>query len=100
MEVCRRAEHKIAQATTELKLLLRSFQSRSAEMWRGLTATQFRELREMITESHVKMGADLCMLVVKSKAWEKNFPKYRLGGIYRKAQTLQAEIRPGIDHVG
>jgi hypothetical protein len=99
MEVCRRVETKIDAATTEVTLLLKSFQARSVEMWRNLTATRFRELREMITESHVKMGGDLCMLVVKSKAWEQHFPKYRLGGIYKKAQILQAEIRPGIDRV-
>jgi hypothetical protein len=100
MEVCRRIENRLETATKGVTVLLKSFQARNAETWRNLSAARFHDLRDIVTASHVKMSGTLCMLVVKSNSWARHFPKYRLGGIYKKAEILQAVIRPGIDRAG
>ena len=75
------------------------FDRRTKEMWKHISAEQFREIKEMVERYHTTIGGVLCGLTVKMNAWAKIFPRAASGGPQKKADFMMSEMAQGIENI-
>ncbi len=97
MEACDRVEKRLNNLILEVTSLTDMFKARTEDMWSDISPDRFAAMRETITSYQAKIGRNLCVIAVKMKAWSTHFPRQRAGGLYKKANIILSDLRPGID---
>jgi hypothetical protein len=97
MEACDRVEKRLNNLVMEVTSLTDMFRARTEDMWSDISPERFNAMRQTITSYQSKIGRNLCVIAVKMKAWSTHFPRPRAGGLYKKANIILSDIRPGID---
>ena len=75
------------------------FDTESREFWNNISATRFHEIERTIKSNHVKLGAILCGLTVKTKLWKKRFPFADRANPSRVADFIMFELEHGIEKI-
>lgn len=67
--------------------------------WKNINKQEFNNLRGGIEESHTSIGAALCTLSVKLRAWGEAFPDNDVGGPIKRSTFVITELEPGLDRL-
>ena len=94
---CKEVKDRLEITVYEVQNVLEIFKLRTIEMWRGLSAASFRNVKALIAAYQTTMGGALCAITVKMNAWDKIFPVVEGAGLYRRAEFVMNEMRQGID---
>ncbi len=97
METCRQVESAITNLLTAIGGRLETFERNTQDMWEGLSADRFREVKDLIQSYHKVIGGSLCALTVKMDAWRHHFPDRNTGGPTKRSEFIMAEMKEGIE---
>lgn len=97
MDTCRQVEAAITNLLTAIGGRLETFERNTQDMWRGLSADRFREIKILIQSYHKVIGGSLCALTVKMDAWADRFPDRNTGGPTKRSEFIMAEMKEGIE---
>lgn len=99
MRTCDMIEGVLNEVSASVTGKFEVFDKRTKEMWKHISAEQFREIKEMVERYHTTIGGVLCGLTVKMNAWAKIFPKPNSGGPQKKADFMMSEMSQGIENI-
>jgi len=97
MRTCEDIEKTLNTLTTTIAGRFDNFDRQTKAMWDQISATRFRQVKEMIRSYHTLIGGILCALTVKMNAWVRHFPKSNAGGPVRRGEFIMSEMRQGIE---
>ncbi len=99
METCRLVESTIVDLLAAIGGRLETFERKTQDMWKDMSAARFREVKNLIQSYHNVIGGSLCALTVKMDAWNKNFPDRNTGGPTKRSEFIMSEMKEGIDKI-
>jgi len=76
-----------------------AFDRASNDMWKEVSADQFRKVENLIRASHETNGGVLCALWVKMTVWADAFPSMQAGSPNRRVELLQSEMKQGLEKI-
>ncbi len=94
---CQKAETILHFLNSSLHERLIKVQKNFDVFWQDINHASFKRLQEEITENHHSLGAVLCGLIVKMRAWDAAFPDADAGGPVQRAKFIVAELEPGLE---
>ncbi|MCA8908238.1 MAG: hypothetical protein KDA64_10195 [Rhodospirillaceae bacterium] len=93
-------ETELAAILTSITGRFDTFNRRTGDMWRNITADSFRRVRNLITAHHISVGGVLCGLSVKMNAWRQRFGHYPEGAaLLSRGDFIMGEMRQGIERI-
>ena len=96
---CDFVESKLKAVAGDVKYILDMFKTRTSGMWEDISADKFDANKKLVLDYQAKIGGALCVLTVKSDAWEGKFPIGDAGGIFQRANFIANELRQGLESV-
>lgn len=96
---CTLVEARLAVAARQVANTLEIFRKRTENMWEDITGTGFREIKTLISEYHMAIGANLCTVTVKVNAWRHEFRTVDQSNVYRLARFIAQDMQQGIDKI-
>jgi hypothetical protein len=78
-----------------MQILDKNFES----FWGNINRASFESLRTVIEGSHTSLGANICTLLVKIRAWGEVFPDNDVGGPIKRSTFVITEIEPGLERL-
>jgi hypothetical protein len=76
-----------------MQILDKNFES----FWDNINGESFENLRTIIEASHTSLGANICALLVKIRAWGEVFPDNDIGGPIKRSTFMITEMEPGLE---
>ena len=67
--------------------------------WKNINKDSFVSLRKEIEENHTSIGATICTLSVKLRAWSEAFPDNIVGGPIKRSTFVITEMEPGLERL-
>src|SRR5262249_23515459 len=98
-ESCELIDNRLSGLLVEMRGLTDLFRTRTKDMWQSISHEHFEELKALIQSFQTEVGRNLCIAVVKAKAWSRHFPTDESGGLSARARIMTSEIRPGIERL-
>lgn len=99
MAACEAVEGVLQFINMSLHERLARIQKNFDIFWGDINRTSFIRLREDIASNHQSLGAVLCGLIVKMRAWEKDFPTANSGGPQQRSKFIVSELEPGLERL-
>jgi hypothetical protein len=96
---CKTVEKHLSNLVIEMRGLTDLFRLRTQGMWETISLESFQELKSLVQSFQTEVGGNLCIAVVKAKAWARRFPTAATGGLAARARIMTSEIRPGIERM-
>lgn len=96
---CDVIDRNLTGLLTEMRGLTDLFRARTQDMWETITLENFRVMRALIEAFQTEIGRNICIAVVKAKAWSRHFPDEAAGALTARARIMTSEIRPGIERI-
>ena len=96
MEAVDTTEETVNGMLSNITGKIESFERSTNDMWRELSAENFRKIEALISQYHTSVGGALCAMSVKINAWTDQFPD-NSGGVGRRAAFLMSDMRQGIE---
>lgn len=97
MAVCESSEHILQFVNMSLHERLEKMQKNFNVFWNDINRVSFEKLQNEISDNHQSLGAVLCGLIVKMRAWEKEFPTANSGGPQQRSKFIISELEPGLE---
>jgi len=98
-QACDAIDRHLDALVTETRGMTEVFRKRTQDMWATISAERFQEMQGLIQGFQTEVGRNLCVAVVKAKAWSRSFPSETVGGLAARARVIMSEIHPGIDRI-
>lgn len=99
VETCIKFESVLNESLSAVAGRFENFDRNAADMWKDISAEQFKKVKKLITDYHTSIGGTLCALSVKMTAWEQNFPHPEYGGPVKRSEFVMSEMRQGIERI-
>ena len=100
LEACAVIEDRLSNLIAEMRGLTEQFSRRTQDAWKTISLESFEQLKALIQSFQTEIGRNLCIAVVKAKAWARHFPPGTAGGgLAARARVMTSEIRPGIERM-
>lgn len=96
---CKKVEDTMKFITASITDRLNRFQKGFEQFWGNISKESFEQLKKQVEENHASMGAVLCGLLVKVRAWAKDFPDDNVGSGAKRAQFVTTELEPGLEKI-
>ena len=97
MRTCDTMERTLNDLSASITGKFETFDRATQDMWNQISATRFRQVKEMIEGYHTTIGGILCALTVKMNIWATHFPKPDMGGPVKRSEIIMSEMKQGID---
>lgn len=94
---CTNVQRQLEYLYVSMQQRLELFQYNFEGFWKDINRENLQKLREEIAEVHRSMGVTLCGLVVKMRAWAREFPSNDVGGFQKRSKYVFSELEPGLD---
>ena len=95
---CRKAAEAVRFLSSSIGDRLSLFNAGFELFWRDTNRESFEHLRHMIEDDYADMGATMCGLVVKVRAWSKAFPDNSSGAPAMRLKYLMVML-PGLERL-
>lgn len=99
VQTCKMTATTLEKAVGNIRKRFGLFEGRTQDMWDGITAARFKELRAFILSNHALLGGLLCGLTLCMDGWVEKFPNEESVGPFRRAEYVRNELRRGVEHV-
>ena len=99
VQTCKMISTTLEQALKNIHKRFELFEERTLDMWDGITADRFNEVRDFILSNHALLGGILCGLTLCMDSWAEKFPDEDSVGPFRRAEYVRNELRRGVEHV-
>lgn len=99
VQTCKMISTTLEQALKNIHKRFELFEERTLDMWDGITADRFNEMRAFILSNHALLGGILCGLTLCMDGWSEKFPDEGSVGPFRRAEYVRNELLRGIEHV-
>jgi hypothetical protein len=99
VQTCKMISTTLEQALKNIHKRFELFEERTLDMWDGITAGRFNEVRAFILSNHALLGGILCGLTLCMDGWVEKFPDEESVGPFRRAEYVRNELRRGVEHV-
>lgn len=99
MTSCETVESILQFINMSLHERLARMQKNFDVFWGDINRASFSRLQEDIAGNHQSLGAVLCGLIVKMRAWEKDFPTANSGGPQQRSKFIISELEPGLERL-
>lgn len=96
-KACNRIEERIRNAQSDIAFVLEMFRARTEDMWEGISESKFQVMEKLIRDYQTSIGAALCAITVKMKAWKSTFPYKGAGSLAKRVDFIVSEIGPGLE---
>lgn len=97
---CKNVYEMMWLLSVSLKERLDQFQNGFKNFWADINPQSFQVMRRQIEENHASMGAVLCGVMLKIRAWKKEFPDNNVGGPSTRVKFVMTELEPGLIKLG
>ena len=97
MAACESVEYILQFINMSLHERLEAMQKNFSIFWNDINRSSFQRLQNEISDNHQSLGAVLCGLIVKMRAWEKEFPTANSGGPQQRSKFIISELEPGLE---
>ncbi len=99
MKTCDQMEQSFNDLTSQTTGRFESFDRITGDMWKNISAERFRRVETLITGYHTTIGGVLCALGAKMNAWEERFPRGSVGGLLKRANFIETDMRLGLENI-
>ena len=93
---CTRIRDLLSDLAQSTQQRLNTFDYGSRNMWAEIDAARFHKFRDLVQNSHTKLGSVLCALSIKMDAWQQEFPDPEFGGPMKRAEFIITEMQQGL----
>lgn len=80
----------------EIQRSFAAVKERAAKLWDNVTGPAYRSLREQVGRYQLQIGAALCAMAAKAKAWLEHFPHAESGSPDARMGFVMTDISPGL----
>ncbi len=99
LNACGKVEQKLKMANAQIDGIMDVFRVRTENMWTDMSQEKFDAMKTLISNHQTAIGASLCAIVVKLKAWAARFPRPKISSTAEKMNFVVSEMLPGIDAI-
>lgn len=99
LRACNTVEQKLKMANSQIDGVMDVFRVRTENMWTDMSQEKFDAMKTLINDHQTAIGASLCAIVIKLKAWATRFPRPQIGGTADKMNFVVSEMLPGIEEI-
>lgn len=97
--LCSGVRQKIGQLVQDVRKVLEVFKARTRDIWQNPSASQFREIEDMIRSVQRAIGTALCAVTVKLNAWHDKVISSPRARTEDQIGFLMSEMVPGLESV-
>lgn len=91
---CDLIEDRLMSATADIGRILNLFEGKTQDMWRNISAFEYRKMESLIIGCQKEVAGNLCALVVKMDAWKRLSGK---GSLTNSVQFLMSDMIRGVE---
>ncbi len=99
LRACHRVEQRLKRANNEIDGVMELFRIRTENMWSDMSQEKFDRMRDLINAHQTAIGATLCTIAVKLKAWATRFPRPKTAPLTGKVNFVVSDMLPGIGNI-